>query len=49
MMIALKHMKGHLVLETPLQFVDLDNSRTLVGEIELSKEDMILVGQSNEG
>jgi hypothetical protein len=44
MMVALKHMEGHLVLETLLQFVDLNNSRTLVGEIELSREDMILVG-----
>jgi hypothetical protein len=49
MMVALKHMEGHLVLEVFLQFVDLDNSRTLVGEIELSRENMILVSQSNEG
>jgi hypothetical protein len=49
MMVALKHMEGHLVLEAFLQFVDLDNSKTLVGKIELSRKDMILVSQSNEG
>jgi hypothetical protein len=43
MMIALKHMEGHLVLEAPLQFVDFDNSRTLVREIELFRKNMILV------
>jgi hypothetical protein len=42
-------MEGHLVLEGPLQFVDVDNSKTLIGAIELSRKDMILVGQGIEG
>jgi hypothetical protein len=32
-------------LEAPLEFVDVDSRGTLVGVIELSREDTILVGQ----
>jgi hypothetical protein len=49
MMVVLKHMEGHLVLKGLLQFVDVYNNRTLVGEIELFRKDMILIGQNIKG
>jgi hypothetical protein len=33
-------------LEAPLEFVDIDCRGILVGAIELSREDMILAGQT---
>jgi hypothetical protein len=36
-------------LEAPLDFVDVDMNKTLVGAIELFKEDALLVAQALKG
>jgi hypothetical protein len=36
-------------LEAPFNFVDVDKNKTLVGAIELSREDAFLATQSFEG
>jgi hypothetical protein len=36
-------------LEAPLNFVDVDTNRTLVGAIELFREDALLVAQALKG
>ncbi len=42
MMITLKCMVFVSRLEVPLDFLDLESSRTLVGAIELNREDILL-------
>jgi hypothetical protein len=36
-------------LQVPLEFLDLNNSRTLVGVIELNRKDIILVVEALHG
>jgi hypothetical protein len=36
-------------LEVPLEFLDLNNNKTLVGLIELNRKDIILVAEAFHG
>jgi hypothetical protein len=46
MMIALKHMGLFFGLEVAMDFCELDNSKAMVGAIELNREEAILAFQA---